>query len=138
MDLVNEFPIARFGDLFDDIMRRDKSLIRFPLINKVVGTDKTEVYAAVPGLEKDNLDIEIKNNKLYISCFSNKEAEGSLRDTQAVEVYKEYTSVVNTRVLPLPKNANPDDIKASYKDGILHISIGHLAKTKENRKITIE
>jgi HSP20 family protein len=39
-----------------------------------------------------------------------------------------------SRALRLPKTANPEDIKASYKDGVLSVQVGKLPSEEARKK----
>ena len=68
----------------------------FPAIN-VGRTDQTlEIYGFAPGLDPSTIDVEVERDVLTIS--------GERKST-------------------LPEDANPESISASYRDGVLHVTV---------------
>ncbi len=83
-----------------------------------------ELQFSLPGFEKENMTISVKNNTLTLSA---KKAE--VKEDEGVKyLAREIARGSYERNLELPENVNTDKIAAEYKSGILTLSI---PKTKE-------
>jgi HSP20 family protein len=76
------------------------------------------VRAELPGVDPDkDVDISIVDGNLCIRAERRHEEKIEQRDYRRSEI--RYGSF--SRVLPLPAHAKEDDIKASYRDGVLEV-----------------
>lgn len=76
------------------------------------------VRAELPGVDPDkDVDISIVDGNLCIRAERRHEEHKEGRDYRRSEI--RYGSF--SRTLPLPAKAKEDDIKASYKDGVLEV-----------------
>ena len=106
----------------------------FPALN-IGGTPQTvEVYAFAPGLDPATLEIDLERGMLTIA---------GERKSQLPEAGAQSTLHINERfagsfrrVISLPDDADPDAVTASFKDGVVHISIQRRAAAQP-RRITI-
>ena len=75
--------------------------------------------AELPGVEKDNITIDVKDRVLTL-----KGERSSDNEVQEDNYYRRERSFGKfERRFSLPEKVNADDIKADYKDGILRIEI---------------
>jgi len=83
----------------------------------------------VPGMDPKNIDISVTGDVLTISGEKKKEREEKEHNYHLVE--RSYGKF--SRAVRLPANVNPDRVEASYKDGILSITLdkSEQAKTKK-------
>jgi HSP20 family protein len=106
----------------------------FPALN-IGGTPQTvEVYAFAPGVDPKTLQIDLERGMLTIA---------GERKSELTEAGKQSTLHINERfagnfrrVISLPEDADPDAVDASFKDGLIHISIQRRAAAQP-RRITI-
>jgi HSP20 family protein len=131
----DERPV-RFSDMMDRLFDNAMSVNRTGFAPKIdlAETDKAfEITVMLPGLEKDQIDVQFENNTLIISGerkWKNEEENG--RRYHRVETgYGTFT-----RTLPLPDTVNGDKINAEYRNGELFITIPKL-KDKTGKKIKI-
>lgn len=90
---------------------------------------------AIPGIDKKDLTIDIKEDVLTISSEIKNESEES-RDGYK---RKEFSYSTFCRSFYVPENVSREKIEANYKDGILSVALPKLEeeKSKINRKIEI-
>ncbi|MEM0302026.1 MAG: Hsp20/alpha crystallin family protein [Archaeoglobaceae archaeon] len=81
--------------------------------------DKIKVVADLPGFEKDELEVFFEGNNLVIKAESKKEAEESGKDFIRRE--RRYGRVY--RKIALPEGIKTESAKASYKNGVLEVTI---------------
>ncbi|SIO14981.1 Hsp20/alpha crystallin family protein [Halodesulfovibrio marinisediminis] len=102
----------------------------------VYGTEKEYVIEAdLPGIEEEDLSIELKNDLLILSA--EKKFEEKKEDKGYYRVERSYGSF--RRVLNIPEDADKDNIKAKLEHGVLCITMPR-AKSLESsaKKIAIE
>jgi len=95
--------------------------------------DKIVVKAEIPGVSKEDLNIYVDENTLRISGQTRRENEFNDENTYHSERF--YGSF--SRTIPLPVEVKSDQAEASYKDGVLSITLPKAEPTK-NRGRRIE
>lgn len=77
------------------------------------------VWLEIPGMEKDNFDIAVSDNLLTVSGEKRFEREGSEGRYRSFEcAYGAFH-----RSVPLPASVDVDQAKATYRNGILKITL---------------
>ncbi|MGZ3900880.1 MAG: Hsp20/alpha crystallin family protein [Bacteroidia bacterium] len=117
-----------FPDLFDDLFTKGlftpgaKPTGGMPAVN-IKETDLNYLLeVAVPGMDKKDFKIELKNNMLVISA--KKENMQEEKDKEGRYVRKEFGFQSFTRSFTLPENTvDAENITANCKDGILNVLI---------------
>ena len=136
-ELMFNHPAAFFGDLdrlrreFDDVLDstgmnagiRSVAPGTFPPLNIGNTPESVEVYAFAPGLDPSKLEVSVDRGVLGIAG----ERASSLPDESArtrVSVYsRERLSGRFRRAVSLPEDADPGNVQADYRDGVLHVRI---------------
>jgi len=85
------------------------------------------VKCEIPGMERKDIDISLSDSTLTIKGEKKQEREEKKADYHLVE--RSYGSF--TRSVQLPKEIRSDKISASYKNGILTVT---LSKSEEAKK----
>lgn len=106
-----------------------------PAVNIYENTEKFEIELAAPGLEKEDFNIDLKND--YLLVYSEKKENMEEKDKGKV-VRSEFRYSSFQRSFALPKGVDIAAIKASHKNGILTIALPKKAELKENRSRQIE
>ena len=88
--------------------------------------DKLEVLADVPGFTKDDIDIKYEKGWLTISGEVKKEKE----EKDVKYLHKEIGSRSFARRFYLGDTIDTENIKASFKDGILNVTLPKSEKEK--------
>jgi HSP20 family protein len=100
-----------------------------PLADVSETEDAYLVEIDLPGVDRDDVDIEVVGNELTISGeIKQKEREGLFRKRTRRLGEFEFRAM-------LPRNVDPDGIEASLEDGVLSVRI---AKTDQARPKRIE
>ena len=116
-------------ELFNNVQTTRDSFV--PSID-ISETEKGfEILAQVPGIHKEDITVNLDNNRLTISGERKREKEESGKKFHRVET--QYGTF--SRSFQLPDNIDQESIKASYENGILAISI---SKKEEEAKRQIE
>ncbi len=97
--------------------------------------NKYQVEAEMPGLDKDDIEIELRDDNIVIDGEKTEEREEEGEDYLKKE--RGYTSF--HRQLPLPDEVKPEEIGASLENGILTIDLPKKeTEEKKGKKIEIE
>jgi HSP20 family protein len=88
------------------------------------------VRAEVPGFEPPELDVELRNNRLWIKA--EKKFEKGMKEKEYEFAERHYE-----RFVEMPAEIEPGKVEATYRNGVLEI---HLPKAKEavGRRITVK
>ncbi|MBM7555407.1 Hsp20/alpha crystallin family protein [Halanaerobacter jeridensis] len=91
--------------------------------------DAYTIEAELPGMDKENIDLELNNNYLTITA-DNEEVIEEEKDNY---IRKERRTGKYQRSFRL-SNVKQDEIEAEYNDGILEVNLPKLEDDKEKRK----
>lgn len=106
---------------------------REPFID-IVETEKEVIATAeMPGLEKKDIKINLTEDRLEISA----ETEHEEKKEEKGYVYRERRAGRYYRALSLPSSVDPDNSKASYKNGVLEIKMPK-TEIKEKKQLSVE
>ena len=118
--------LNRVQSLLDQVFPTPGASIRssagagFPVLN--VGTTPTsvEVQALAPGLDPSSLEITVDRGLLVIAGERKSELPTGERST--VYAHERFSGSFR-RVVSLPEDADPARVEASYREGVLRISV---------------
>lgn len=123
-----QWPVFRAQPMFEaaawlpgvDVFKRDDRLV---------------TRIDLPGMKKEEVKVEISDGQLVISGERKSEAEEKKEDYYRCE--REYGSFYRT--VPLPVGAKVEDVKATFTDGVLEVSVPLPARVRaEATKVPIE
>ncbi len=112
-------------------LRTEPVELTAPAVDLYEEKDDIVVKAELPGMGKDNIEVNLTDHMLTIKGEKKKEEEIKEKDYYRSE--RSYGSFVRT--LELPKDVHADKIKASFKNGILEV---RLPKTEEDKSKEIK
>ncbi|UCH87934.1 MAG: Hsp20/alpha crystallin family protein [Thermoplasmata archaeon] len=114
--------IQEFGNtkkLLTKVDNFDEGIGREPLTDIIEDENSISITAELPGVEKDDIDVDMKDTKITIKV-----------DTASRKYHKE---------VELPEDIDPKSIAATYKNGVLDITINRKKPIEpKSRKIDIE
>lgn len=125
-----------FGNLESNLFN-DERLDRFRnvAVNIKEREDDFVIEMAIPGVKKEDVNIEIEENKLIVSAETSHEID----ETKERYSRREFSYGSFTRSFTLPREVDVDKIAASSNDGVLNISIPKpQSKKKKVKKITLK
>ena len=89
----------------------------------------------LPGLKKGDVKVEVTDSRLAISGERKREVEEKKKNFYRSE--REYGSFY--RAIPLPEGVKPEDVKATFADGVLEVSVPLPARPEAKiRKVEIQ
>jgi HSP20 family protein len=129
--LVKPEPFTREIDrVFDAFFgQTDQGRRWVPPMDLVEAEDHFVLKADLPGLAEQDVNIEVQDGTLTIS--GERKAEHEQRERGWYRIERSFGSF--NRSLTLPDGVDPDGIDASFKDGVLEISIPKPAERKPRR-----
>jgi HSP20 family protein len=104
--------------------RTDELELRAPAVDVFEEKDDIVVKAELPGIEKDNIEVNLTDHTLTIKGEKKKEEE--VKEENYYRSERSYGSFVRT--VELPKDVRSDKVKAAFKNGILEV---RMPKTEE-------
>jgi HSP20 family protein len=117
-----------FNDDFFPVFQNSTSSI--PAVNIKEDDKFYSLELAVPGIDRNDLKIDINDDVLIISSESKHEKEENKDGYRR----KEFSFSSFCRSFYIPENVNKDKIEANYKDGILNVNLPK--QEEEKSKIT--
>lgn len=106
-----------------------------PAINVGRTPTSIEVYVFAPGLEASKIDVSLDRGVLRVA---GERAPGIPTEDPKLQVYaRERGAGSFTRAISLPDDVDPARVNASYRDGVLQISIAR-RESAQPRRITVQ
>ena len=106
-----------------------------PAINVGRTATSVEIYAFAPGLDASKIEVTLDRGVLRIS---GERASGIPTDDPKVNVYtRERGAGSFTRAISLPDDVDPAHVNASYRDGVLQVSVAR-RESAQPKRITVQ
>merc|ERR1712072_1046805 len=128
--LVPDFFDHIFADLHGDVVdlssckkvcRPSASRMAWPKVDVTEEEDKFVGHADVPGVPKDKLKVEVKDNGITLSFDQEEKKEETTQQGKTIRKERYYSAF--TRTLPIPKGVDKENISAAYTDGVLTLAL---------------
>jgi HSP20 family protein len=132
-DFQTGFLQAPFFRPFPDIesfWRRDLGFDVTPAIDVIEKDKAFEVTAELPGLDAKDIDIQLANGMLTIKGEKQEEKEEKTKDRYVSE--RRYGSF--RRTLQVPGGVDAEKIEASYKSGVLTVTLPKSSEAQKKEK----
>ncbi len=126
-DLMQEVVDTSFSDLYPP----EGS---FPAVDVSETDNSVTVTAEIPGMKPEDIDLSIENDTLVIQGEKKQEQRDEKENRLRVE--RSYGSFY--RAVPLPCKCKEEDIKASFKNGVLSVEMPKETEQARGKKISIE
>lgn len=123
-----------FEDVFGPRTEQEGVLVQwYPAVDVKEDEKAFYVTADLPGIKKEDVDISIEGNRLCISGERSFESEEKKENYHFIERgYGKFS-----RSFTIPSAVDVDNIKATYKDGVLTVELPKKEEVKP-RKVAIE
>jgi HSP20 family protein len=125
-----------FDQLFDTFFgntgraANGNSLMRAPETDVIETEREIRVVTEMPGLKRENIDIDIENNVLTIRGEKREQrTEGEKGRWHLAE--RRYGTF--TRSFVLPRDVDADNIQAAFNDGVLTVTVPKSEKARRRR-----
>ncbi len=104
-----------------------------PRIESYIDDGKITVRADMPGIDPKDIEVKVTDNVLNVRAKREEEKETKNRDFLRREVH--YGSYVYST--SLPEGIKADDVKASYRDGVLEL-VAPMPKELASKDVKIQ
>ena len=132
--------LTPFDAIFDELVNKSFPTFKeevgvsfnkgaYPKVNVYEYDDKIGIVAEIPGLKKDQLNIEVEDGVLTVSGDKHRITE----DDGAKILRRELKSSSFKRSFQLGELLDGEGVKANFKDGILSISIPKMEPVKPKK-----
>ncbi len=92
----------------------------YPALNVGTTPSSVEVWAFAPGLEPSTINVDLERGVLSVS---GERASALPKDDKTTLHLNERFAGRFRRVVSLPDDVDPNAVTATYRDGVLHVSI---------------
>ena len=121
-------PTTSLSNLFDDFFTdnwfsrpsREVASRTWPRVDIEEEKDAYKLHADLPGLDKKDIDIKVEKGVLTISGEKNSEKSDRKKEEYS---YYERSYGKFSRSFQLPEHVDESNIAASYKNGVLELTI---------------
>lgn len=103
----------------DSLSKFERNVFFTPRVDVVEHEKAFEIHATLPGMKKEDIQIEVENDVLTLSGERKLKQESNESKFHMVESYYGKFS----RSFTLPEQVNKDEIEANYSEGILTLTI---------------
>jgi HSP20 family protein len=123
-----------FGETAEE--RAPAEAMRVPSVDVIDRENDILVRAEMPGIDKNQIKVEATPEALMIKAEMKKEEEEKKENYVRHERRMGYFQ----RLLPLPAEVKPNEVRAAYHDGVLEITLpkSEQARAKQPVRINIE
>ncbi len=106
-----------------------------PAVNILEDDNRIQIEVAAPGMKKEDFKIDLENNRLTVSAeVSSENSESGERYSRKEFSYRSFRRLFNIPV----ETINGDQIQATYKDGILLVTLPKREELKPKPARAIE
>ncbi|MDH5475355.1 MAG: Hsp20/alpha crystallin family protein [Cyclobacteriaceae bacterium] len=124
-----------FNRLFDNSVSPQKEALRFvPEVDIIENEKDFELQLVVPGMKKEDFEIEISDNLLTIS--GERKSKYEKKEGHYYSFETKYGAF--KRTFRLPKNVDQSNISASYTDGVLFLGLPKSEELKTKNTIKVK
>jgi len=114
----------------DNLFRSDFNFAVKPAVDIVEKDNAFQVTAELPGLESKDIDLQLSDGVLTIKGEKNEEKEEKTKDRYVSE--RRYGSF--RRSLQVPASVESDKVEASYKSGVLTVTLPKSVEAQKKQK----
>jgi HSP20 family protein len=107
----------------------------WPAINLGRTKDSVEIYAFAPGLDASKIDVTIDRGVLRIT--GERAPAGPEKGSGASFYTRERGAGKFTRAVALPDDVDPAQVNASYREGVLKVSVGR-REAMQPKRVTVQ
>ncbi|MCF4967680.1 Hsp20/alpha crystallin family protein [Nostoc sp. CMAA1605] len=126
----------QLNHIFDEDMLSttilDRTATKVPAAELQETDDAVYLKLEIPGVEAKDIDLQVTDKSVYISG----ERKSQTKTEEKGKIKSEFHYGKFQRVIPLPARIQNTNVKADYKDGILHLTLPK-AEEEKNKVVKI-
>ena len=127
--MFDQMVAAQFPDVVKQVGVKPYQGSAYPKVNVYEFEDKVGIVAEIPGLDKKQLNVEVEEGVLTISG----DKHSIFEDEGAKVLRRELKQSSFKRSFELGEQLDGDNINASFKDGVLSVSIPKVEPEKPKK-----
>ena len=104
----------------------------YPAMNVGITPQSVEVYCFAPGLAPDSIDVQIDKGVLSVAGERAADTVSADDDKVSLHIDERFAGKFR-RVVTLPDDVDAQVVQASYRDGVLQVSIARRTATQPRR-----
>ena len=132
--MIHNFMRDFFGDMTRGRMHPGMEMMTWqPAMDIYRKGDNIMVEASLPGIKKEDINIDISDGMMTVSGEMKNESEVKEDDYY----YRERHEGKFSRSMMIPEDVRMDDIKAEFKDGLLTVTMP-MAMPEKSKKMKVE
>lgn len=124
-------PFAVFDQFLNGGARSAGALMRAPETDVVETEREIRVHVEMPGLKRDNIEVDVENNVLTIRGEKREERTEGKESGRYHLAERRWGTFARSFVLP--RDVDSDAIQASFEDGVLTVMIPKSEKARRRR-----
>lgn len=127
---------ANMEDTLERVFPSQASLpaLKQPRVDILDLGDALQVVADMPGVQKEDIEINLTPERVEISAESSTETERKEEEY----TYRERGYASYRRVLDLPADVLTDKVEASFKNGVLEVTLPKKEPTEVEKKTRLQ
>jgi HSP20 family molecular chaperone IbpA len=127
---------ANMEDTLERVFPSQASLpaLKQPSVDVIDLGDALQVVADMPGVQKEDIEINLTPERVEISAESSTETERKDEDY----TYRERGYASYRRMLDLPADVLPDKAEASFNNGVLEVTLPKKEPTAVEKKTRVQ
>ncbi len=102
-----------------------------PAVNVEESAEELHLSAELPGMKRDDIELELENNILTIHGEKSEERKEG-EEGRKYHVWERRYGAFQ-RSFTLPRTVNPEEIRADFEDGVLHVRMPKVPEAKSRR-----
>lgn len=104
----------------------------YPALNVGATPQSVEIYAFAPGIDPAKVDVQLDRGVLTLTGERPAATPAASDEKTTLHVNERFSGRFR-RVVSLPDDIDPQAVAASYRDGVLHVSIQRKAAAQPRR-----
>lgn len=132
-DPINKLLDSWFAPVSPSVSSRWPSFARTPAVDVSEDDKRVTVRAEIPGIGEKDVDISHEDGVLYLKG----EKKGEEEKKEKGSYYKESWSGSFSRAISLGNNLDWNKVDATFKDGVLTVTLPKISGTDHRKKISI-
>lgn len=136
------YPFSYGGDPYEELRRIQNEMTRvlqrtsqresgYPAMNVYVSQDGVAITAELPGVSEEDLEVSVHRDTVSIKGERKLDLEGVANYHR-----RERGGSSFSRTLSLPFRVDPDNVEASYRHGVLRLSL-HRPEEDRPKRISV-
>lgn len=128
----------RMSEQFEDVGETEEMGSGRISVDVAEDDDEVTVTADLPGFEKDDIDISVRDGRLTIRAEREEETEEEGEEEAETYHRRERIHREVSRTLRIPADVDEEDASASYQDGVLTVALPKSETREEGHSIDVE